>query len=213
MIPVLYEDAWLLVLNKPSGILSIPAFKKEKHTLTDILNKELEKRGEFSYKLHPCHRLDKDTSGAIIYAKGKSMQKKMMQAFKDKKIKKRYIAFVQGRVSPPQGVINKYINGVSAITKYKVILQRKDFSVLEIEPYTGRTNQIRLHLKAIGHPVIGEDKFAFKKDYTLRSNRLCLHAKAIEFKHPITGKDIHIEAPLPISLKNFLKKKCLNMSF
>ena len=88
-IPIVYEDEWLSVLNKPAGLLVIPTPKKEKRTLTSILNDDLKIR-DLTYRLHPCHRLDKETSGLIIYAKGKSIQKIMLQEFKQRKIKKRY---------------------------------------------------------------------------------------------------------------------------
>ncbi len=142
-IPVVYEDDWLLVADKPAGLLSVPTPKKEHRTLTDILG------------LYPCHRLDRETSGLIIYAKTKSVQKKMADLFKQRKVKKTYIAFVQGRPPRPQGEIKNQIEGLSAITLYTIIEQRNDFSIVRVNPITGRTNQIRLHFKMIGHPVIG----------------------------------------------------------
>ena len=204
-IPIIYEDSWLLAVNKPSGLLTIPTPKKEQRTLTSILNEDLEQRG-LSYRLHPCHRLDRETSGLILYAKGKSIQKKMMDDFKHKKIKKTYIAFVQGTLFKNQGEIKENIEGLSAVTKYKVIQRRQDFTLVEVMPLTGRTNQIRIHFKEIGHPVVGETKYAFRRDFKLRAKRLCLHAKRLEFTHPITKKYIRIEADLPLDLKEFLNK-------
>jgi len=191
-IPVVYEDAWLLVADKPSGLLVIPTPKNEKRTLTSILG------------LHPCHRLDRQTSGLIIYAKGKSIQKKMMDEFKQKKVKKTYIAFVQGNVSRNQGQIQNPIEGLNAITKYKVIQRKKDFTVVEVMPLTGRTNQIRIHFKQIQHPVVGETRFAFRRDFALKAKRLCLHAKALEFIHPITKESIQLSIDLAKDLKEFL---------
>ena len=175
-IPVVYEDNWLLVVDKPPGLLVIPTPKKEQRTLNSILNEDLKKRG-LSYLAHPCHRLDRETSGLIVYAKGKSIQKKMMALFQQKKVKKTYIAFVQGNLKQNQGEISQPIEGASAITQYKVIEKRKDFSVVELNPLTGRTNQIRMHLKGVGHPIVGESKFAFRKDYALKAIRVCLHAE------------------------------------
>lgn len=204
-IPIIYEDNWLLAVNKPSGLLTIPTPKKEQRTLTSILNEDSKQRG-LSYRFHPCHRLDRETSGLILYAKGKSIQKKMMDDFKHKKIKKTYIAFVQGALFKNQGEIRENIEGLSTITKYKVIQRRKDFTLVEVMPLTGRTNQIRIHFKEIGHPVVGETKYAFRRDFKLRARRLCLHAKRLEFTHPITKKYIRIEADLPLDLKEFLNK-------
>lgn len=204
-IPVVYEDDGLLIVNKPQGLLTIPTPKNERYTLTGILNEELKKKG-ISYRLHPCHRLDRETSGLIIYAKGKSIQKKIMELFKQKKIKKTYVAFVQGRLSKDKGNINYPIEGKHVLTKYRVIGKRKDFSIVEVIPLTGRTNQIRIHFKALGHPIVGEKRFAFRRDYKLKANRLCLHAKELEFTHPITKKIISVTANLPTGMKNFLEK-------
>jgi RluA family pseudouridine synthase len=206
-IPIVYEDKWLLVVNKPAGLLTIPTPKKELRTLTNILNEDLEKRCR-AYRLYPCHRLDRETSGLIIYAKGKSVQKKMMEEFWRRDIKKTYIAFVEGRLSKDRGKIDYPIEGKSAISEYKIVEKRKGFSIVEVVPLTGRTNQIRLHFRRLGHPLIGEKKFAFRRDFKLRANRLCLHAKALRFVHPVTGKSINLESELPLGMKNFLEKIC-----
>ncbi|MDP3732197.1 MAG: RluA family pseudouridine synthase [Candidatus Omnitrophota bacterium] len=204
-IPIIFEDDWLLVLNKPSGLLTIPTPKKESRTLTSILNEDLNKRG-LSYRLYPCHRLDRDTSGLIVYAKGKSMQRKMMEEFWRRNIKKTYIAFVQGRLPKNEGKIHYPIERRSAITEYRVVEKRKDYSVTEITPLTGRTNQIRIHFKQVGHPLVGETKFAFRRDFKLKAKRLCLHAKMLEFVHPLTKKIISLVTPLPPDMQDFLKK-------
>ncbi len=204
-IAVVYEDPYLLIVDKPQGLLTIPAPDKKSKTLTGILNTDLTEKG-ISYRLHPCHRLDKATSGLIIYAKGKSTQKKMMQEFKNKKIKKTYIAFVQGELFPPRGEIKNRISGQSALTQYQVLELRADFTVVKVNPLTGRKNQIRIHFKQIKHPIVGEDKFAFRKDFRLKFKRLCLHAKKLEFKHPVTEKYICVDSKLPQALKDFLNK-------
>lgn len=198
-IPIIYEDDWLLVVNKPSGLLTLPS-------LNNILNEDLAKRG-ISYRYHACHRLDKDTSGLVIFAKGKSAQEKMMRLFKERKIKKAYIAFVSGRMHKLSGVISHPIEGKSALTQYKVISQKKDFSVVEVMPQTGRTNQIRLHFKRLGAPVLGEDRFAFRRDFKVRAKKLCLHAAILEFPHPETQKMIKLSADLPAHMQELLKLK------
>jgi len=203
-IPVIYEDDWLLIADKPPGLLVIPTPRNEQRTLTSILNEDLLSQGR-TYRLHPCHRLDRETSGLIIYAKGKSAQKKIMHEFSLKQVKKTYIAFVQGLLQQNQGKIHYPIEGRKAITGYKVIQRFKDFSVIEAQPLTGRTNQIRIHFKNIGHPLIGETKFAFRKDFLLKAKRLCLHAKILEFIHPVTRKIIKAESDLPRDLKEFLR--------
>lgn len=204
-IPIIYEDDSLMVVDKPAGLLVIPTPKKEPRTLTSILNNDLKERG-IAYRLHPCHRLDRETSGLIIYAKGKALQKKLMQEFASRRVKKGYLAFVQGALDKAQGKIKTSIEGESALTKYKVIQKRKDFTVVEAAPATGRTNQLRIHFKHLGHPIVGESKFAFRKDFKLRFKRLCLHAKALEFTHPVTGKTVSLSAELPNDMQEFLNR-------
>jgi 23S rRNA pseudouridine1911/1915/1917 synthase len=203
-IPVLYEDDWIVIVDKPPGLLTIPAPQKQSRNLTAILNEDLQKQGVV-YRLHPCHRLDKETSGLIMYAKGKSAQDDLMQLFKDHKITKTYTAFVQGVIEQDKGVINKSIEGKPASTQFKVLQRRRGFSVVELSPETGRSNQIRIHFKAIGHPLVGESKFAFRKDFALRAKRVCLHAKYLEFKHPKTGKIVAVKSFLARDMQKFLE--------
>lgn len=206
-IPIVYEDNWLLVVNKPSRLLTIPTLKEKKYTLLTILNDDLKKKG-LNHRLHPCHRLDKDTSGLIILAKGKSTQKKIMDEFKKRRVKKTYIALVHGMPARKQGWIRNIINGKSATTYYHVIRRFKELSVVKIQPQTGRKNQIRIHFRHIGHPIIGEDRFAFRKDFVIKSKRLCLHAQKLSFLCPVTKEPIHLEAGLPEHFKKILNSSC-----
>ena len=204
-IPIVFEDDWLLVVNKPAGLLSVQTPKHESRTLTSILNQDAEDRG-LKYRLHPCHRLDRETSGLLIYAKGKSIEGKMIGAFRDRLVGKKYIAFVHGKLLQSQGAISSAIEGKSALTKYRVIQEKSNYSVVEISPVTGRTNQIRIHFKNIQHPLVGEDRFVFRKDFALRFKRVCLEAKELNFKHPVTGKNLMISIDLAADLKDFLAK-------
>lgn len=194
-IPIVYEDDTLVVVEKPAGLLVIPTPKKESRTLTSILG------------LYPCHRLDRETSGLIIYAKGKAAQKKMMRQFHLRRVKKTYVAFVQGRLPKRSGEIRTPIEGKEAVTLYKAIAQERDFAVVEASALTGRTNQLRIHFKRIGHPIVGESKFCFRRDFKLRFKRLCLHAKSLQFSHPLSGKIISLNSGLPADLKGFLNKQ------
>lgn len=203
-IPVVYEDDWLLVVNKPAGLLSVPTPKNESRTLTSILNLDAQEKGR-KYRLHPCHRLDRETSGLMIYAKGRGIQKKMMDAFRARLVAKKYIAFAHGRLPHPAGEISSAVEGKNAATKYKVVEAKSNYSVVEVIPLTGRTNQIRIHFKNIQHPLVGEDKFAFRKDFALRFKRVCLEAKELNFRHPVTGKDIRITIDLAQDLNDFLE--------
>jgi len=204
-IPIVYEDNWILIVDKPAGLLSVPTPKNEARTLTSILNQDLEEKNK-DYKVYPCHRLDRDTSGLIIYAKSRSIQEKIIDAFRRRLVHKKYIAFVHGTLSSVTGQINSAIEGKNALTKYRLLKQKSGFSIVEVSPVTGRTNQIRIHFKRIGHPLVGEDKFAFRKDFALKAKRVCLHAGYLEFLHPQTAKNLKIELPLAEDLQNFLAK-------
>lgn len=200
-----------MVVDKPSGMLVIPTPKKETNTLTGLLNQELDSRN-IEVNAYPCHRLDRETSGLVVYAKGKKMQALLMEEFKKKAVKKTYIAFAQGTIKKGFDIIkmpiyNKNKNRKEyAITKYRVLERRKAFSILEVEPVTGRTNQIRIHFKEMGHPLVGESVYAFRKDFRLRFKRVALHAKYIEFTHPIAHKRLQFTSPLPADMENFIRK-------
>jgi 23S rRNA pseudouridine1911/1915/1917 synthase len=202
-IPIIFEDDWLLVVDKPAGLLSVPTPKHESRTLTSILNQDAQGRG-LKYHLYPCHRLDRETSGLLIYAKSKSVEEKMSGAFRNRLVNKQYIAFVHGKLPQPLGLINWAIEGKNALTKYRVIQEKSAYSVVEVFPVTGRTNQIRIHFKHIQHPLVGEDKFAFRKDFALRAKRVCLHGKYLEFKHPQTAKVVVVKSALPQDMQKFL---------
>lgn len=207
---IIYEDDWLIVVDKPSGMLVIPTPKGETNTLTDLLNKELDERG-IEVNAYPCHRLDRETSGIIIYAKGKSAQQRMMDEFKKRAVKKTYVAFIQGTVKKSFDIVKTPIYNrnkhkkESAVTKYRVIERRKNFTVLEAEPVTGRTNQIRIHFADMGHPILGESVYSFRKDYALRFRRVALHAGKIEFTHPVTKNRLSFAAELPADMRSFIK--------
>ncbi len=191
-IPVIYEDNYLLVADKPSGLLTVPTPKNEKRTLTSILG------------FYPCHRLDRETSGLIIYAKDKLTQQRMADSFRQRQIKKSYVVLIDGIPHKEEGVIKNRIENLFAETRYKVVEKRMGFAVVKAMPLTGRTNQIRIHFKHIGHPVLGEDKYAFRRDFKIKAKRLMLHAKSLEFKHPVTCKILRLESSLPQDMTSFL---------
>ena len=213
-IEILYEDKDCVAFYKPAGLLVIPTDKDEQWTVVSIVNQQSKEAS----RLFPAHRLDRDTSGVILFAKGKDNQQILMNAFKEKKVKKTYIAFVHGRLKESQGTISipikdfyqkkfqKNIPAQSALTQYKVLEQRKGYSVVEVNPITGRTNQIRIHFAKIGHPLVGEDRYAFRKDFVLRFKRTALHAQELCWPHPVTKKMINVKALLAKDMTNFLEK-------
>lgn len=206
---IIYEDDYLIVVNKQPGVLVVPTPKKERDTLGDLLNMELDSRG-YKVNAYPCHRIDRETSGLIIYAKGRSMQHRIMDLFKNRRIKKIYAAFAHGNIKKDFDTLKSYAYNKNKgrnelmITQYKVIERKDSFTVLELEPVTGRRNQIRIQLKEIGHPLVGESVYAFRKDFNLKFKRTALHAKCLRFTHPATGKLMDFVLPLPEDMKNFL---------
>ena len=213
-IPILYEDRYYVVFDKPSGLLVIPTPRNEQNTLVNIVNAQCA-QAPAEGKLHPCHRLDRDTSGLIVFAKGKRCQKLMMDVFHRREIKKRYIAFAHGRLERREGSLKSHIQdfdqreyhrvsqGKPALTHYRVVQQKKQFSVVEVHPVTGRTNQIRIQFSEIGHPLVGERKYAIARDFPLKFRRVALHAHTLEWKHPITKEMIKVTAKLPEDMEAF----------
>ena len=135
-----------------------------------------------------------------------------MEQFKKHLVKKTYIAFANGIVRKNLdtlrgNVYNKKRRKTELmITRYKVLERRKDFTILEVEPLTGRTNQIRIHFKELGHPLVGESIYAFRKDFKLKFKRTALHAKALEFTHPVTGMKMNFDLPVADDMVNFMTK-------
>ncbi len=216
-IKVVYEDAAFAVFEKPAGILVVPTPKKETNTMVDVVNREYRTPAE-TEKWYPCHRLDRDTSGLIIFAKGTHNQELMMNEFRRQAVKKDYIAFVHGKLRRPIGEIKSHIRDLDslrfdrdsaaklAVTRYRVADFRRNYCVVEVNPVTGRTNQIRIQFAEIGHPLLGERKYAFAKDYPLKFRRTALHAQKIVWRHPISKKTIEVESPLPKDMSEFLYK-------
>ncbi|MBF0478781.1 MAG: RluA family pseudouridine synthase [Candidatus Omnitrophica bacterium] len=215
LIPVVYSDDELMIFNKPARLLVIATPKGEDHTLTNIVNEQYSKDQS---KLHPCHRLDRDTSGLIIYAKGKKNQQKMMDLFHQHKVNKKYLAFVQGLLKNKTGEFkSKVVNleqqhfgindGKMAVTQYQVIAQEKTFAIVLVNILTGRTNQIRIHFSDKGYPLLGDRKYGRGRDFQLSFRRTALHAMFLDFPHPVTGQVVSVKAELPEDMKSFLQKQ------
>ena len=222
-IKVLYEDNDILVVNKPKGMVVHPANGNPDGTLVNaVMAICKDSLSGIGGKIRPgiVHRLDKNTSGAIIIAKNDVAHIKLTDMLKNHEIEKTYIALVRGIIKENEATINIPIarsisdrkkmavarNGKEAITHFKVLKRsyENDCTLLEVKIETGRTHQIRVHLSYIGHPVIGDDVYSNGKNkWGIKGQ--CLHAKSLKFKHPITNKEIHIEAPLPEYFSSLIK--------
>lgn len=215
MIGIVYEDDCLLVVDKPSGMLVIPAPSEKKASLVELLNKRLKETGA-KFSLHPCHRIDKDSSGIVVFAKGKENQRLIMEQFEQRLVKKKYLAFVKGILEKEQGLLVSRIRAKGkvfkrkAILNYNVLAQREFWSVVSIKPETGRMHQIRIQFAQISHPLLGERLYAFGKDFEVNFRRLALHAQEISFIHPVTKKIITLKIPLAPDMRKFLDSHGLN---
>jgi len=221
---IIYEDKDIIVLNKPSGMIVHPLPNKSSGTLVNALLEYCKDLQGIGGILRPgiVHRLDKDTSGVIVVAKNDLAHQSLSKQFKDRVTMKTYLAIVDGRVKNKEGMIDLPIarhpqirikmtitkNGKVAISNYKVLKYFGDIATLIlVKPKTGRTHQIRVHFKAIGHPLLGDVVYGHgKKDYIFGAKRQMLHALSLGFFHPRNGKFMKFNAPLPEDFKHVIKE-------
>ena len=220
---VIYEDNDIIVINKPKGMVVHPANGNPDGTLVNaVMNLCKDSLSGIGGEIRPgiVHRLDKDTSGAIIVAKNDKAHIALSEQLKNHEVKKTYLALVRGIIKENEATINMPIarskkdrkkmdvdkDGKEAITHFKVLGRYKNkYTLLQINLETGRTHQIRVHLSHIGYPIIGDEVYSNGKNEWNVSGQ-CLHAWKLEFKHPITGKKISLEAEIPEYLKNIIKE-------
>jgi 23S rRNA pseudouridine1911/1915/1917 synthase len=216
---IVYEDADLLVVDKPAGLAVHPAPGHPSGTLVNAVLGYLPALAEDDDSLRPgiVHRLDKDTSGLMVVAKNRAAQENLSDQFKNRVVKKTYLALVKGKLTPEKGIIEADIgrdrgnrqkmavvtNGRDARTEYRVIKHIGDYSLLEIKPETGRTHQIRVHLAAIGFPVAGDETYGVQTPFL---SRQFLHAHKLRFKLPSTGEYVEFDSPLPEDLEKALNE-------
>ena len=211
-VPILFQDAHLIVVAKPAGMLSVSTPGAAGLSLPDALRSE-------GIRAIPVHRLDREVSGAVILALDEETRAGLEQAFRERTIEKTYWAIAQGRVRPPEGTLRFPIleqgsfarisaHGKPATTGYRTLERLPATTVLEIDLVTGRYNQIRLHLAHAGFPLVGERKYARGKDSPIRfrSRRVALHSWRLALSHPRTGKRIEVEAPIPEDLLDLLAR-------
>ena len=221
-IDVVYEDKDIIVVNKPKGMVVHPANGNPDGTLVNaIMAICKDSLSGIGGEIRPgiVHRLDKDTSGLLIVAKNDMAHVNMSEQIKRHEVKKTYIALVRGIVKENEATIDMPIgrsnsdrkkmavtkNGKNAVTHIKVLKRYDKYTLLQINIETGRTHQIRVHLAHIGYPVIGDYIYSNgKNEFGIVGQ--CLHAKSLEFKHPITGRDMKLEAPLPEYFEKVLQE-------
>ncbi|MGC1879082.1 MAG: RluA family pseudouridine synthase [Rhabdochlamydiaceae bacterium] len=206
-IPILYEDEELLIVNKPVGLVSDGRSIKRYFPHAEIV-----------------HRLDKETTGVLILAKTVVTKKKMTDLFKERAVRKLYLAVVDGVIAKDSGRIDNFLGkkhsyqgqtiygsvgekkGERAITDWKCLTKGKTASIVSCEPYTGRTHQLRVHLSGMGHPILGDVQYGKKFICPWQPQRNLLHAYCVVFKHPSTGKELKVIAPIPADFRQAFKE-------
>lgn len=208
---ILYEDPYYLIYNKPSSVAS------DSTGLLKLLK-------NYNAHLFLTHRLDKETTGAIILAKTKEAEEKMIDAFRKREVQKEYLAIVEGIPSHAKGEIRNYLGkiqqwqgqtlygevskerGSLAITSWECLKKGDSGALIVCHPKTGRTHQLRVHLSELGHPIQGDVQYGRKSKKAIHAGRILLHAQKIHFVHPITAEVLEINAPLPPDFEEALKK-------
>jgi len=216
---VVYEDNDLAIIDKPAGLVVHPAPGNYEHTLVNALLGAFTRLSDIN-PLRPgiVHRLDKETSGLIVIAKNNAAHLALAEQFAEHSIKRRYIALVRGEVKFDEDVIElpigrhprkrksmsvSFIEGSRyAKTHYRTVKRIKGFTLLELEPFTGRTHQLRVHLAHLGHPILGDTKYGRNNQFV----RLALHAEYLGFIHPASKKFLEFVSPMPQEFADFLKK-------
>ena len=219
---VVYEDDALIVVEKKNGLLTVPVKADSKETTVFSILKEYVRKQSHRNTVHVVHRLDRETSGLLVFAKSPELQEYMRTYWRQLVTKRSYVALVEGKLEKNEGKITSWLTedsrtalvssspvdngGQLAITNYKVLkesaLQTDEveldsaYSLVELNLETGRTNQIRVHMASMGHPVVGDRKYGHGNESS-PIDRLCLHARVLEFIHPMTEKKVRFEAPMP----------------
>ncbi|WP_027331217.1 RluA family pseudouridine synthase [Marinimicrobium agarilyticum] len=200
--PVVYQDSALLVVEKPAGLLTVPGRGPDKQDC--LINRIL----PHYPNARIVHRLDQPTSGLVIIPLGYEPQKHLARQFEQRQVHKRYIAVVAGRPDPLEGEVDlplicdwpnrprqkvDYTEGKPALTRYRVVSHDEAGTRMALEPVTGRSHQLRVHMMALGHPILGDTLYGTSETISA-SERLLLHAASIEFTHPRTGSQVHCDS-------------------
>ena len=220
---IVYEDADLLVVNKPRGMVVHPAPGHTSGTLVNALMYHCKDLSGINGVLRPgiVHRIDKDTSGLLMVAKSDRAHASLSAQLKEHSITRKYIAVVHGRIEHLKGTVDAPIgrdpkdrkmftvtdrNSKPAVTHFAVLEHIGDFTLLELALETGRTHQIRVHMKFIGHPLVGDPMYGREKDRSRYIDGQALHAAVLGFVHPVSGQYMEFSAPLPEEMAMLLKR-------
>ncbi len=216
-LPIIYEDDYIIALNKPFGLLSVASDKEKAITAYRLVMDYVQDKDRKN-RIFVVHRLDKETSGVLIFAKSDELKEAFQNSWNDLVSKRGYYAIVEGNLTKKEDTITNYLKMNSlnlmyiasskdpkaqkCITKYNVLKENKKYSLLDVNIFTGRKNQIRVTLGSLGHFVLGDDKYGEPANPI---NRLCLHAYELDIKNPLTGKVYKLKAPIPDDFNLLMK--------
>ena len=205
---LVYEDDDIIVIDKGYGLLSMGTDKPNEQTAYSIIREYL-KRKDPRNKLFIVHRLDRDTTGLMMFAKNVQAKETMQHNWNNMVLERKYVAVIEGELEPAEGEIRSYLTenaahevystkkpgeGQLAVTYYTTLKTRQPYSMVQLSLATGRKNQIRVHMKEAGHPIVGDRRYGAKPSPI---HRLCLHARTLRFVHPVTRRDVCFTSPLP----------------
>lgn len=218
-VKIYYEDDDIIVIYKGYGLLSVATehdMNSNKEVTAYSIVRDYLKRKDPRNKLYIVHRLDKQTSGLMMFAKTIEAKENMQHNWNNMVIERKYIAVVEGRLDPPDGVVKSYLvenarhevystpdptKGKIAVTFYRTLAVRGGYSMVELSLETGRKNQIRVHMKDLGHPISGDKRYGAR---TSPIHRLALHAQTLRFVHPITHKDMNFTSAIPAAFEKLV---------
>lgn len=216
-VKLVYEDDDVIVVNKGYGLLSVSADNHRKEESAFSILRDYVKRQHPSNKLYVVHRLDRDTSGLMMFAKTEEAQDTLRHNWNNMVLERTYVAVLEGALRQDSGYVKSRLaensqfvvystqeegEGKLAVTHYKVLRRGNGFTLAEFSLDTGRKNQIRVHCKDLGHPIVGDRKYGARHSPI---SRLALHARTLRFAHPITRKDMRFETPVPARFLNLVK--------
>jgi len=215
---IVFEDEYLIVTDKSAGLLSIATGSDKTHNAYRMLS-DYVKTQDRKNKIFIVHRLDRETSGLMVFAKNEEVKKLLQENWNGEETQKSYVALVEGKVEKPEGTIVSYLfedkvyrmhssqdpkKGQKAITNYRMVESNANFSLLQVDIETGRKNQIRVHMQEMGHSIVGDKKYGA---FSSPIRRLGLHAQKLRFVHPVTGEKLSFETKVPSVFLSLLKRK------
>jgi 23S rRNA pseudouridine1911/1915/1917 synthase len=218
-VKIIFEDPHLIVVEKRAGLLSIATEMEREKTAYSLLSAHV-KRAHSRNRIFVIHRLDRETSGLMMFAKTQAVQAALQGDWRESVLERVYAAVVEGRIAEPSGTITSWLaenkslqmisspapnGGQKAVTHYRVLKTSSRYSLVELTLETGRKNQIRVHLQDLGHSVVGDKKYGATQNPI---HRLALHARVLAFRHPVTGQSLRFESPPPKEFGGLFRHLC-----